>query len=172
MKKTEVLSSVFFICLFVAIHISIHALTWSATTTTDRDKAIYPISIHALSWSATLYAILLAVQVVFQSTHSRGVRLATSAISGRERRFQSTHSRGVRLDGVLKFADLSFSISIHALSWSATAKVISCQSNFTVNPFVQSNTTISSIHSNSCIALYLSFLLKNWCEPPRDFMIT
>ena len=41
-------------------------------------------------------------------------------------KFQSTHSRGVRLDGVLKFADLSFSISIHALSWSATAKVISC----------------------------------------------
>ena len=59
------------------------------------------------------------IEQLFQSTHSRGVRLWFLPVPMRPLRFQSTHSRGVR--HVLVFNKITlFLVSIHALTRSAT----------------------------------------------------
>ena len=100
--------------------ISIHALTRSATSLYKWPNLCSVISIHALTRSATTMSCWRSVcsidfnprtheecdaatfreglqDSLFQSTHSRGVRLFLSAIRASESIFQSTHSRGVRL---------------------------------------------------------------------------
>ena len=77
--------------------ISIHALTRSATHPRGVHLSPYQISIHALTRSAT-------------STVLQNVELVI---------FQSTHSRGVRRDDVKRLDEL-VPISIHALTRSAT----------------------------------------------------
>ena len=58
---------------------------------------------------------------MFQSTHSRGVRLALLGSQTQAPVFQSTHSRGVRpINGHSYFANET--VSIHALTRSATGQ--------------------------------------------------
>ncbi len=81
----------------VNVPISIHALTWSATPVFLKALHPYPISIHALTWSATMSMFqMMDHYLVFQSTHSHGVRRHSSLRSTPNNRFQSTHSHGVR----------------------------------------------------------------------------
>ena len=54
------------------------------------------ISIHAPTWGATRLSADTWVVLTFQSTHPRGVRLASSVALIISSRFQSTHPRGVR----------------------------------------------------------------------------
>ena len=64
--------------------ISIHALTRSATIGIFVIQSNRTISIHALTRSATQPQIINSMsQFIFQSTHSRGVRLTRSASSSR-----------------------------------------------------------------------------------------
>ncbi len=79
----------------------------------------YVISIHALTRSATNKEKTVTGGVLFQSTHSQGVRhfIAGRAVMSYE--FQSTHSQGVRPYDNLIIA-LRRDISIHALTRSAT----------------------------------------------------
>ena len=58
---------------------------------------------------------------IFQSTHSRGVRLTTSVSVVFKFRFQSTHSRGVRRN-IATCCLVYHHISIHALTRSATTQ--------------------------------------------------
>ena len=79
------------------------------------------ISIHALARSATaIHTHLMNVAVIFQSTHSRGVRRFLGESQTEAFIFQSTHSRGVR-PGFVMSSKLNQLISIHALARSATA---------------------------------------------------
>ena len=107
---------------------------------TDGQKALH-ISIHAPTWGATGQEAALKQQVVFQSTHPRGVRPNTTALYGSKVPFQSTHPRGVRRRGKIsslcnpKFQSTHprgvrlqnatpsvnpTGISIHAPTWGAT----------------------------------------------------
>ena len=54
--------------------VSIHALTRSATGGTPTSYPTLPVSIHALTRSATSAIIQCNSWLLFQSTHSRGVR--------------------------------------------------------------------------------------------------
>ncbi len=78
------------------------------------------ISIHALTRSATLQRQSCICQEIFQSTHSRGVRLNTSVDVASLVLFQSTHSRGVR-PATGQASQSHVAISIHALTRSATS---------------------------------------------------
>ena len=55
------------------------------------------ISIHAPTWGATSIASGRWSDIIFQSTHPRGVRLNCRVWTRDTDRFQSTHPRGVRL---------------------------------------------------------------------------
>ena len=77
--------------------ISIHALTRSATAIPTAAQTAENISIHALTRSATLQKTTDNNDMLFQSTHSRGVRL-----------------------GEIVSAPRYDAISIHALTRSAT----------------------------------------------------
>ena len=55
----------------------------------------------------------------FQSTHPRGVRPYEDAIDGVNLEFQSTHPRGVRHDTVFGYQN-RYDVSIHAPAWGAT----------------------------------------------------
>ncbi len=57
--------------------------------------------------------------LMFQSTHSRGVRPRNARIIKIVKSFQSTHSRGVRRNITLTHYN-ALCVSIHALAWSAT----------------------------------------------------
>ena len=77
--------------------VSIHALTRSATGQRWQFTGNLRVSIHALTRSATLRATRTTdSRLLFQSTHSRGVRQTSLSISSPIPEFQSTHSRGVR----------------------------------------------------------------------------
>ena len=99
--------------------VSIHALTRSATCDgqavrhivrcfnprtheeCDVEGGIYfglgpSVSIHALTRSATKFKSQRLSFTMFQSTHSRGVRLPEAKAYEALKEFQSTHSRGVR----------------------------------------------------------------------------
>ena len=77
--------------------VSIHALTRSATCFEDDLFLLFnQVSIHALTRSATTILIGIFNLGLFQSTHSRGVRLTVLTPSLSDTSFQSTHSRGVR----------------------------------------------------------------------------
>ena len=101
--------------------ISIHALTRSATRNLLNLQVLLVISIHALTRSAT-YAgadnILLLGRNFNPRTHKEcdftGLRMKDIPLV-----FQSTHSQGVRRLSNLIFADMAL-ISIHALTRSAT----------------------------------------------------
>ncbi len=82
--------------------VSIHALAWSATNKRRlKSTMVISVSIHALAWSATkVMCNLTSLPSLFQSTHSRGVRLILPQPPVRANLFQSTHSRGVRLNTV------------------------------------------------------------------------
>ena len=81
------------------VAISIHALTRSATALVRSKGVKEAISIHALTRSATIHTDQTGTAHKFQSTHSRGVRLAKIEVK-----------HGERL------------ISIHALTRSATTR--------------------------------------------------
>ncbi len=99
--------------------ISIHALTRSATKSCVPALTVVAISIHALTRSATWVGFIYQslsnyfnprtheecdesflreylYLLLFQSTHSRGVRHQTLSDQMPMDKFQSTHSRGVR----------------------------------------------------------------------------
>ena len=59
-------------------------------------SGIAAVSIHALTRSATKALTAVLSDFLFQSTHSRGVRLTTNRTTDLPQEFQSTHSRGVR----------------------------------------------------------------------------
>ena len=61
-------------------HISIHALTRSATESDFPFDTADMISIHALTRSATQILDIVLLIALFQSTHSRGVRLSTTKL--------------------------------------------------------------------------------------------
>ena len=61
--------------------VSIHALTRSATGALKYIRITGIVSIHALTRSATALKIKDSHTVLFQSTHSRGVRLGNGANS-------------------------------------------------------------------------------------------
>ena len=87
----------------------------------DDLRTVGQVSIHALARSATRFALAVRRDLLlFQSTHSRGVRLALHqhCVVGVE--FQSTHSRGVRHARQAALIDRAH-VSIHALARSATA---------------------------------------------------
>ena len=91
------------------------------------------ISIHALTGSATSMELLIVIQLaLFQSTHSRGVRLFKTDVYEKDgKKFQSTHSRGVRLRKMIDTANKVI-ISIHALTGSATV-FLAAWSNYSCN---------------------------------------
>ena len=124
-----------------AVQVSIHALTRSATWPIPRPRPLRSVSIHALTRSATKPSqasgegdtgfnprtheecdrnsrLFISMSFLFQSTHSRGVRLVSIRIFRRLSPFQSTHSRGVRRCG--SKAIYGWAVSIHALTRSAT----------------------------------------------------
>ena len=134
-------------------YVSIHALTRSATFVLVPAKPVWLVSIHALTRSATCCFCLFHVFLMFQSTHSRGVRralvshfllflvsihaLTRSATSSLSIyltyfKFQSTHSRGVRL--CLAPSCRSIRVSIHALTRSATQRYKQCLIMPSFNP--------------------------------------
>ena len=78
------------------IEISTHALTWSATGIGRISPYWGWISTHALTWSATRNTGSAAANILFQLTHSRGVRHVKNSRRTRNSKFQLTHSRGVR----------------------------------------------------------------------------
>ena len=55
-------------------NVSIHALTRSATDYGRFHQPVFLVSIHALTRSATSKALCVMLSLLFQSTHSRGVR--------------------------------------------------------------------------------------------------
>ncbi len=77
--------------------VSIHAPTWGATIEHNIRYFAVAVSIHAPTWGATLL----------------NSRLMLSELM-----FQSTHPRGVRLD--LAKSTLNLNVSIHAPTWGAT----------------------------------------------------
>ena len=81
------------------------------------------ISIHALTRSATLIMLTVLFQIIFQSTHSRGVRHFSQVIYFVKYQFQSTHSRGVRRVSFCSDRGSKL-ISIHALTRSATLRCL------------------------------------------------
>ena len=105
--------------------VSIHALTRSATAVRPyQDKLIMCVSIHALTRSATVCDVIYSLRILFQSTHSRGVRPIIKSVGKAPRMFQSTHSRGVR-PGKATPPLPCMGVSIHALTRSATAYIFS-----------------------------------------------
>ena len=102
--------------------ISIHALTRSATDQQRVHSKRSSISIHALTRSATSHwqARCLLVSHFNPRTHEEcdGVKLTIDEMAYL---FQSTHSRGVRLNQSVH-QDRTATISIHALTRSATTK--------------------------------------------------
>ena len=98
----------------VPVEISTHALTWSATSSSDSFSFSFFISTHALTWSATNSH----ASCVFQfriSTHA----LTWSAtpfqmLPPKNTEFQLTHSRGVRRLHILHlFSDSNFNSRTH-----------------------------------------------------------
>ena len=63
------------------------------------------------------------VDMIFQLTHSRGVRLASVQDFKNHFSFQLTHSRGVRHNSLLA-SSVFRTISTHALTWSATFNTV------------------------------------------------
>ena len=78
--------------------VSIHAPAWGATKGERHEQGNQPVSIHAPAWGATdIFGSCFVSQLMFQSTHPRGVR----------------HSHFRR-------AGLLHPVSIHAPAWGAT----------------------------------------------------
>ena len=76
--------------------VSIHAPTWGATRYGDGFLCFLVVSIHAPTWGATLERFITRLQILFQSTHPHGVRLAATSAQISYQLFQSTHPHGVR----------------------------------------------------------------------------
>ena len=110
------------------------------------------ISIHALTRSATLQRQSCICQEIFQSTHSRGVRLNTSVDVASLVLFQSTHSRGVR-PATGQASQSHVAISIHALTRSATAwqTGITSGTTISIHALTRSATSIQSAFASSQI---------------------
>ena len=112
----------------------------------DRKNHYNKISIHALTRSATAKDVAYKIQItdfnprtheecdaswllgysrafLFQSTHSRGVRLWSVLRCQNIKEFQSTHSRGVRRYRWREMKPEEI-ISIHALTRSATVPIV------------------------------------------------
>ena len=149
----------------ISLTISIHAPAWGATSIVFNVALAMIISIHAPAWGATIHSCTMesafgdfnprtrvgcdepfmlgfGVEIQFQSTHPRGVRLLRCACQGffdgisihapawgatqltssapSAGVFQSTHPRGVRLLALYDNRRAVF-ISIHAPAWGATA---------------------------------------------------
>ena len=107
---------------FTMNQISIHALTKSATSATEFNFKMIFISIHALTKSATSLNLESKIQQQnFNPRTHKECDLSQSYIDIVQSLFQSTHSQRVRL---LIFRCKSFNslISIHALTKSATLR--------------------------------------------------
>ena len=107
--------------------VSIHALTRSATIGTESGVAFASVSIHALTRSATLSIMKdLYYFILFQSTHSRGVRLSVKAARDKPKCFNPrTHEE---CDNRRKHTrSITAIVSIHALTRSATYNIINIQ---------------------------------------------
>ena len=112
------------------------------------DEMLEPaeISIHALTRSATPSLLfLMCASVGFQSTHSRGVRPTPAFVSASLIVFQSTHSRGVRPAYKRQWIR-RIPISIHALTRSATIKLLFSFNSFSISIHAL---TRSATHSRS-----------------------
>ena len=103
--------------------ISIHALTRSATAeSTLSSCAINDFNPRTHKECDCEFSINFIICLLFQSTHSQGVRRCVLIGDMLNFLFQSTHSQGVRRLSNLIFADMAL-ISIHALTRSATSRV-------------------------------------------------
>ena len=100
--------------------ISIHAPTWGATRRCPFRTWRASISIHAPTWGATYPQMeFLSPEILFQSTHPRGVRLHDKARLRTRGYFNPrTH---VGCDSGIANLTGSALISIHAPTWGATA---------------------------------------------------
>ncbi len=74
----------------------------------------------------------ISTKKIFQSTHSRGVRLGAVFEHNDFKKFQSTHSRGVRRRNGTAY-NASDIISIHALTRSATIPKVVPVSNIIIS---------------------------------------
>ena len=102
--------------------ISIHAPTRGATIYPCRSRTILAISIHAPTRGATRKELRKKLLLVFQSTLLQEERLNAVRQVANAVKFQSTLLQEERHDS--KSVDvLSFSISIHAPTRGATAKM-------------------------------------------------
>ena len=98
--------------------VSIHALTRSATPTQLPEQPKAPVSIHALTRSATVVYSFTMPDGKFQSTHSRGVRLAVMGAVPIAGSFNPrTHEECDQYRGGSRHRR---AVSIHALTRSAT----------------------------------------------------
>ena len=99
--------------------VSIHALTRSATCRYEGEIQRRNVSIHALTRSATLIALLSQLSMMFQSTHSRGVRPILPRIFYF---FCPVSIHALTRSATIYSSDLNpiAPVSIHALTRSAT----------------------------------------------------
>ena len=79
-------------------YVSIHAPTRGATyfAKVDAKEQILFQSTHPRGVRHNIFQVRI-INIRFQSTHPRGVRLGSSSQSKANKMFQSTHPRGVRL---------------------------------------------------------------------------
>ena len=101
--------------------ISTHALTWSATMNCLPECCCMEISTHALTWSATeCKPVRKIIYGYFNSRTHVECDIGCDTMKSKHINFNSrTH---VECDNALQIArKVSFWISTHALTWSATA---------------------------------------------------
>ena len=162
--------------------ISIHALTWSATNIKrNGDDRMAFQSTHSHGVRLPVIPIWLPLRK-FQSTHSHGVRRIFTLATVNLLQFQSTHSHGVRLISnskwnyrnyfnprthmecdIIKWGAINArSISIHALTWSATVNAESFNKwvSISIHALTWSATTIAG----ACMLFIDDFNPRTPCE--------
>ena len=110
------------VCMGI-LDVSIHALTRSATAKSNQLICLLLVSIHALTRSATSQRRLSELPAMFQSTHSRGVRLSGFRL-GQHISDSFNPRTHEECDSMLSLTDLATNVSIHALTRSATKSII------------------------------------------------
>ena len=89
---------------------------------TSRKVPDFEISTHALTWSATETFLVLPKMILFQLTHSRGVRPQYGLMRPMPIEI-STHALTWSATKKINICNKNSRISTHALTWSATAAV-------------------------------------------------
>ena len=114
----------------LALGISTHALTWSATIPGYSPARFLYISTHALTWSAT-EENLITLLIIKISTHALTWSATISSTVIIIPHFISTHALTWSATGLEKLIWLITNISTHALTWSATfQRCLRCKIRF------------------------------------------